>query len=88
MYDERRRTGTEPRTARSPLHLRLALSAVFFPLFLAGTVLFATWSADSGPRDSPSPTALATLAGICAALALVAVVDLLVVTRRLRARRN
>lgn len=88
MYDEHRRTGTEPRTARSPLHLRLALSAVFFPLFLAGTVLFATWSTEAGPNDSPSSTALATLAGICAALALIAVVDLLVITRRLRARRN
>ncbi|MGX4689038.1 DUF6343 family protein [Streptomyces sp. JNUCC 63] len=88
MYDEHRRTGTEPRTARSPLRLRLLLASVFFPLFIAGTVLFATWSAGSTPNDSPSDTVLATLSGICAALALTAVVDLAIVIRRLQAERD
>ncbi|MFE9171366.1 DUF6343 family protein [Streptomyces kebangsaanensis] len=84
MYDDHRRTGTEPRTARSPLRLRLLLASVFFPLFIAGTALFATWSANSTPDDSPGDTVLAVLAGICAALALTAAVDLLVIARRLR----
>jgi GAF domain-containing protein len=88
VYDEHRRTGTEPRIARSPLRLRFALSVLFLPLFIAGTVLFALWSADSTPNDSPSDTALATVAGICAALALVAAVDLLIIVRRLRAERR
>ncbi|MEV5339651.1 DUF6343 family protein, partial [Streptomyces sp. NPDC052676] len=45
----RSRTGTEPVTARSPLRLRLLLSAAFLPLFAAAAVLLGLWAAASGP---------------------------------------
>ncbi|MGW7259490.1 DUF6343 family protein [Streptomyces sp. NPDC054834] len=47
------RSGTEPATARSVLGLRLALSAVFLPLFAAATAAFALWAVHQGPGDSP-----------------------------------
>ncbi|MEU1465190.1 DUF6343 family protein [Streptomyces sp. NPDC005727] len=78
------RTGTEPVTARSPLRLRLLLSAVFLPLFAAETAVLAVWAAHSGPGDSPGSGALTVLAVICGVLALAAALDLAVVTRRLR----
>ncbi|MFF6879985.1 DUF6343 family protein [Streptomyces sp. NPDC012474] len=82
------RTGTEPRTAQSPLGLRLLLSAVFLPLFLAAASFFGVWAARSGPGDSPDRVLLVALAAACAALALTAVVDLWVVVRRLRRERG
>ncbi|WP_189312866.1 DUF6343 family protein [Streptomyces brasiliensis] len=78
------RTGTEPATARSAVRLRLLLSSIFLPLFAAAAALFGIWAAHSGPGDSPGRTPLITLAAICAGLALVAAVDLLVVARRRR----
>lgn len=78
------RTGTEPITAQSALGLRLVLAIVFTPLFIAAAVMFAVWSAHSGPRSTPTPTELAVLAGICAALALGALLDLVTVLRRRR----
>ncbi|MEU0781225.1 DUF6343 family protein [Streptomyces sp. NPDC006173] len=82
------RTGTEPRTARSPLRLRLLLSGIFLPLFVAAAVLFGVWAGTSGPGDNPGRGALVVLAAVCAALALLAAVDLLVVTRRRRRERT
>ncbi|MDT0614670.1 DUF6343 family protein [Streptomyces lancefieldiae] len=82
------RTGTEPVTARSPLRMRLLLSAVFLPLFLAGAAFFGVWAADAGPGDSPGRGTLVTLAAVCAAFALLAAADLMVVTRRLRRERG
>ncbi|MFG3165945.1 DUF6343 family protein [Streptomyces sp. NPDC048200] len=82
------RTGTEPRTARSPLRLRLLLSGIFLPLFVAAAVLFGVWAGTSGSGDTPSSGALVVLAAVCAALALLAAVDLLVVTRRRRRERT
>lgn len=76
------RTGTEPATARSALGLRLLLSSVFLPLFLAGTGLFWYWTAQSGPQDVPSSGSLRVLTLTCAALSLLALVDLVVVLRR------
>ncbi|MGK5501595.1 DUF6343 family protein, partial [Streptomyces sp. URMC 125] len=83
----RSRTGTEPVTARSALGLRLLLSAVYAPVFLAGTVFFAAWTARSGPGDSPGPDSLRTLTWICAALTVLALADLLVVLARVRRER-
>ncbi|MFD9968684.1 DUF6343 family protein [Streptomyces sp. NPDC059017] len=77
------RSGTEPVTARSALTLRLVLSLVAVPVFVAGTVLFAAWAGASGPLDSPAPAVLVALAVACGVLALVAAVDLLVLGRRL-----
>ncbi|WP_338899730.1 DUF6343 family protein [Streptomyces sp. TG1A-60] len=79
-----RRTGSEPRTALSALRLRLILAGVFLPFFAAATVLFAVWAANSGSADTPGSGALTVLAVVCGALALTAVVDLVVVARRLR----
>ncbi|MGW1627112.1 DUF6343 family protein [Streptomyces sp. NPDC002172] len=83
----RPRSGTEPVTARSPVRLRRLLSGVFLPLFAAAAVLFAVWAARSGAGDSPGRGALFTLAAVCAALAVAAAVDLLVVARGLRRER-
>jgi hypothetical protein len=76
------RSGTEPVTARSPLGLRLLLSVIFTPLFIAAAVLFRLWSASSGPQDSPSSGELGAIAWVCAVLALLALLDLVVVLRR------
>ncbi|MFC8564382.1 DUF6343 family protein [Streptomyces sp. NPDC057245] len=82
------RTGTEPVTAQSPLRLRLLLSAVFLPLFLAGAAYFGVWAADTGAGDSPGRGTLVAVAAVCAAFALLALADLLVVTGRLRRERG
>ncbi|GAA3858446.1 DUF6343 family protein [Streptomyces sedi] len=78
------RTGTEPVTALSALRLRLLLSAVFTPLFVAGAIVFGVWwgRAEQGDAVGPDPLRVATL--ICAVLAVVALIDLLVVIRRRR----
>ncbi|MGV9345558.1 DUF6343 family protein [Streptomyces spiralis] len=82
------RTGTEPATAQSPLGLRLLLSAVFVPLFCAAAAFFALWAADWIPGDSPGRGALVVIAAVCAALAVLAAVDLAVVVRRMRRERG
>ncbi|UGY94555.1 DUF6343 family protein [Streptomyces gobiensis] len=82
------RTGTEPITARSHLRVRLVLALLFTPLFIVGAVLFWSWSVAAGPQDIPSDDSLRTLAWISTGLAVFAVVDLLIVLRRIaRARR-
>lgn len=78
------RTGTEPLTSRSATRVRLILSAVFTPLFLAATALFWYWTVHTGPGDVPGADSLRTLTVVCGALALFAVVDLVVVLRRRR----
>ncbi|MFK4547109.1 hypothetical protein RKD29_006705 [Streptomyces tendae] len=75
---------SEPLHAQSALRLRLLLSALFVPLFLAGTVFFGVWAADTGSGDRPGRGALVVVAVVCGALALLAAADLLVVIRRLR----
>ncbi|MEG3627929.1 DUF6343 family protein [Streptomyces poriticola] len=82
------RTGTEPVTAQSPLRLRLLLSAVFLPSFIAGAAYFGVWAAHSDPGDSPGRSALVAVAAICAAVALLAVTDLATVISRLRRERG
>jgi hypothetical protein len=77
-----RRTGTEPVTARSALGLRLLLSAAFVPVFVALAVFFALWAADAGPGESPDHGTLVATTVVCALLALLAAVNLLVVLRR------
>ncbi|NJQ02636.1 hypothetical protein HCK00_19340 [Streptomyces sp. PLAI1-29] len=82
------RTGTEPVTARSALGLRLVLAAVYTPLFVLGAVVFSLWAASAGPGSVPSGDGLAVVAGVCAALAVLAAVDLVVVVRRRRRERG
>ncbi|MGP3981632.1 DUF6343 family protein [Streptomyces sp. KR80] len=83
----RPRTGTEPMTARSALGLRLLLSAIYTPLFLAGAVLFAWWAARSDAGSSPSSGALGAVAIVCAVMSLLALADLTVVQHRRRNER-
>lgn len=82
------RSGTEPRTARSPLGLRLLLSAIYAPLFMAGAALFALWASRSSAGSSPKSGTLDALAITCGVLALLALMDLLVVVRRRRQERS
>ncbi|MGW0825403.1 DUF6343 family protein [Streptomyces sp. NPDC002845] len=82
------RTGTEPLTAQSPLGLRLLLACLFLPVFVAATVLFAVWAAASGPGETPGSGVLTAIAAVCGALALLTVLDLVVVVRRLRRERG
>jgi hypothetical protein len=79
---------SEPVHAQSPLRLRLLLSAVFLPLFLAGSAYFGHWAADTGTGESPGRGMLVVVAVVCGALALLAAADLLVVIRRLRSERG
>ncbi|MFG2679932.1 DUF6343 family protein [Streptomyces sp. NPDC048392] len=81
-------TGTEPVRARSALRLRLLLSAVFLPLFLAGAAFFGVWAAGTGAGGSPGRGMLVVIAVVCGALALLAGADVLVVARRLRSERG
>lgn len=80
----RPRTGTEPVTARSPLRLRMLLSGIFCPVFAAGAVGFSLASRDPGGGSS---ALYAVLGAVCAALALIALGDIIVVSRRMRADR-
>ncbi|MFF0223819.1 DUF6343 family protein [Streptomyces sp. NPDC004629] len=82
------RTGGEPVTAQSALRLRRLLSVIFLPVFAAAAALFALWARVSGPGGSPHRAVLITIAALCAILAFLAVVDLLVVVRRLRRERG
>ncbi|MFY1675863.1 MULTISPECIES: DUF6343 family protein [unclassified Streptomyces] len=82
------RTGTEPLTAQSPLRLRLLLSALFLPLFVAAAVLFGLWAARVEAGDEPGRGALVAVAAISAAAALMAAADLVTVVRRLRRERG
>lgn len=75
----RGRTGTEARTARSPLRLRLVLAA--FGLAVC-TVLAIAWFTVAAP-----PTGSRAPGWALAVLALLAALDLVVVSRRLRRRR-
>ncbi|MGW4430834.1 DUF6343 family protein [Streptomyces tendae] len=79
---------SEPLHAHSALRLRLLLSALFVPLFLAGTVFIGMWAADTGSGDSPGRGTLVVVAVVCGAFALLAAADLLVVVRRLRSERG
>lgn len=74
------RSGNEPLTARSPLHLRVILSA-----FGAAVLMFGAIYAFS--RTDPSGEVL-FLGGLSAVFAIIAMVDLYVVMARLRYERN
>jgi len=77
-----RRTGTEPRTARSPLRLRLVLSAVVLPLALLATIYFGAAALRTGETVW---TIEAVLTGL---IAIVAAIDIVVLIRRLRRSRR
>jgi hypothetical protein len=70
--------GSEPVTARSPLRLRAVMSAVALVAGVVAAVLFALVA----NRDGSTGFWVAT--AICAVLALIALTDLAVITRRFR----
>ncbi|NHC16326.1 DUF6343 family protein [Motilibacter deserti] len=74
----RERVGDEPATARTALGLRAALAA--FGLVLCGGFAVATFVSASG-RDDPG--GLWAFFGVLVVLALVALVDLVVLVRRI-----
>ncbi|WP_432484690.1 DUF6343 family protein [Kineococcus esterisolvens] len=76
----RGRTGDEPRTARSPLTLRLLLAA--FGAVVCGVFAVLWLTADEPPGGSKGPGI------VLLGLAVVAVVDLVVITLRLRRGRT
>jgi len=80
----KRRPGGEPATARSALGLRLILSGIALPVFVIACGLFAVGAASSDEHR----TLWIVLAVICAATALFAWADLLVVLRRRRTGRG
>jgi hypothetical protein len=75
-----RHTGEEPRWARSDLPARRMLARVFAVLFVAGTVLFALLAAAAPGADRGFDAATAA---VCAVFAVVALVDLWVIRRRI-----
>jgi len=81
------RAGTEPVTARSALRVRLILSALFAPIFLAGTGLLWFWTTQTGPGGVPDRGSLWVLTLVCLAIAAFAVLDLVVVLFRRRQAR-
>ncbi|WP_432513569.1 DUF6343 family protein [Kineococcus sp. SYSU DK001] len=74
------RTGDEARTARSPLRLRFALA--LFGLVVCTALAIVWFTVDAPPGGTPAP------GWALAVLALLAAVDLVVVSRRLRRRRR
>ncbi|MFG1809638.1 hypothetical protein [Streptomyces sp. NPDC049040] len=75
------RSGTEPVQAKSPRDLRLLLVTIAAPVCLIAAGLLAWWAADSGPDGR---AALSILAGVCALLFVIAVVDAAILLRRAR----
>ncbi|MGW2312579.1 DUF6343 family protein [Actinomadura luteofluorescens] len=74
-YPHEQPRGDEPLTARSPLLLRAVLSAVALVGAVAAAIVFTLNASGGGPW---------TAAGICAAVAVIAAVDLVVIARRAR----
>ncbi|GII65692.1 hypothetical protein Skr01_57770 [Sphaerisporangium krabiense] len=74
------RSGTEPRTARSPLGLRAILSGVTLPLAMAVGVAFIVAGNSTGAGIWYAEAAVAF------AVALIAATDLMVIRHRARRR--
>jgi hypothetical protein len=77
--------GSEPRWARSDLRARRLLAGVFAPLLILGAIAFALLAARGPHLDRGINLAVAILCGVCA---LVAVVDLFVIHRRMAEQRR
>ncbi|WP_042372160.1 DUF6343 family protein [Streptacidiphilus neutrinimicus] len=80
-----RHTGEEPRWARSDLPARRLLARVFAVLFVAGAALFSFLAVVNPAADVGFDVATAV---VCAVFAVVAVVDLFVIRRRMSEQRR
>ena len=75
-YRDRQPSGREPLTARSPLRLRAILSGIALVVTAAAAVLFAVTAQREGDGG------LWTVAALCAAITVVAAIDLIVIAHR------
>jgi hypothetical protein len=82
------RTGSEPSTALSDLPARRLLAGIFGPVYAAGAVLFAVMAAAAKPADTAARNTWIGFAAVCAVLAVVAAVDLLVIHARMAEERR
>lgn len=82
------RTGSEPSTALSDLPARRMLAGIFGPVYAAGAVLFSWMAAVAKPSDVAARNTWIGFAAVCAVLALIAGVDLLVIRARMAAERR
>lgn len=80
-----RHDGSEPQYARSALKARRLLAGVFAPLMVLGAVAFGLLAAN-GPH--PDRAINLGVAVVCAVSAVVAVVDLVVIRRRMAEQRR
>ena len=84
-----RRTGTEPLTAHSDLPLRRVLSRIFAPLFILGAIAFAFLASRTPPGGTaPNRDIYVFFAALCAGFAVIALIDLIIVARRIGTRRD
>ncbi|WP_207892352.1 hypothetical protein [Streptacidiphilus pinicola] len=82
------RSGAEPSSALSDLPARRLLAAVFGPVYAAGAVLFSLMAAAAKPGDPAARNTWIAFAAVCALLALIAAVDLLVIRARMATERR
>jgi hypothetical protein len=74
-YRHEQPRGSEPLSARSPLRLRAIMSGAALVIAVAAAIVFALGAQGDGSWAA---------AGICAAVAVIAAVDLVVIARRAR----
>ena len=80
-----RHDGSEPRWARSDLRARRLLAALYAPLMAMGAVAFGLLAAKGPHPDRPINIGVAV---VCAVCTVVALVDLLVISRRMAEQRR
>ncbi|WP_406209338.1 hypothetical protein OH807_38560 [Kitasatospora sp. NBC_01560] len=80
--------GTEPRWARSDLPARRLLGRIFVPFFLLATVVLTLLAANALPAPSADRAFFTGLAVLCAVSTVVALVDLVVIRRRMAEQRR
>ncbi|GAA2784720.1 hypothetical protein GCM10010441_07130 [Kitasatospora paracochleata] len=83
-----RHVGTEPRWARSDLPARRLLGRIFVPFFLLGTIVFTLLATNALPAPRADRAFFTGLAVLCAVSTVVAVIDLVVIRRRMAEQRR
>ncbi|GAA4990364.1 hypothetical protein [Kitasatospora paranensis] len=81
-------SGAEPRWARSDLPARRLLGRIFAPFFLLATVVLTLLAANALPAPSADRAFYTGLAVLCAVCTVVAVIDLIVIRRRMAEQRR